>query len=101
MYEFPGLEGKYSRAGALAAAEALYCDSDEVSEEPMPQIRSIIAVPDAVHVFTHIEWHMTGYILEADAIPSCCLAVRQRELAERYALPSAFEGYRKLIIGES
>ena len=94
MYEFPGLEGKYSQEEALAAAEALFCSEGE-------NIRSAASAPDAVHIFSHVEWHMTGYRLEADRIPACFLAVPRREISKKYALPSAFDRYIKFINGKS
>ncbi len=69
--------------------------------EAMPAIRSIVPAPDAVHIFSHVEWHMTGYVLEADSVPEGILAVPRRELSDKYALPSAFDRYIKLINGES
>ncbi len=65
------------------------------------QIRSITPAPEARHIFTHVEWHMTGFIIETDSIPDCYVAANRSELKEKYALPSAFEPYRKLLNGKS
>ena len=47
----------------------------------------------AKHVFTHVEWHMTGYTLEAAGRgPEDFLWVDGRGLAE-HAVPSAFARY--------
>ncbi len=96
MYEFPGIAGKGTAEMARAAAEEMYGGAGAARHT-----RSVTRLPDAVHIFTHVEWHMTGYLLEADQIPACCLAVRRSELSERYALPSAFDAYRRLINSES
>ena len=140
MYEFPGLEGTYSREEVWAAAEGMFrtegenadvadgrsgtaigsspvvrsaaCGSDAGSSAAgsiasIPDtgatsaIRSVTPAPDAVHIFSHVEWHMTGYRLEADHIPARFLAVSRREISEKYALPSAFDRYIKLINGKS
>jgi len=51
-------------------------------------------VPDQTgkHVFTHVEWHMTGYRAESlsDRLPEGWVWADLREISERYALPSAF-----------
>ena len=99
MYEFPGLEGTYSREEVWAAAEEWF--RTEGSAGATPAIRSVTPAPDAVHIFSHVEWHMTGYRLEADHIPARFLAVSRREISEKYALPSAFDRYIKLINGKS
>lgn len=43
----------------------------------------------AKHVFTHVEWHMTGYLLETEGEGSGLTWVSRKELAE-LAVPSAF-----------
>ncbi len=51
------------------------------------------------HIFTHIEWHMTAYlgeISESDLPEDWILASRQ-ELAGRYAIPNAFDGFLPII----
>lgn len=53
----------------------------------------------AKHIFTHIEWHMTAHIAEAesDTLPPGWVWASKRELKERYALPSAFDGVAHLV----
>ena len=47
----------------------------------------------ARHIFTHVEWHMSGYILEvAGSGPADFLWVDADGLA-RHAVPSAFAKY--------
>ena len=47
----------------------------------------------AKHIFTHVEWHMTGYTLEVSGSGSAdFLWVDAQGLAER-AVPSAFARY--------
>ena len=58
-----------------------------ISHEPAGQ---------AVHIFTHIEWHMTAErVILRDALPGEGLVwVTREELEREYALPSAFAGFR-------
>ncbi|MCL2446724.1 MAG: A/G-specific adenine glycosylase [Oscillospiraceae bacterium] len=53
----------------------------------------------AVHIFTHIEWHMTARkITLHEPLDDCSLVwVTQEELARDYALPSAFAGFRNVM----
>lgn len=49
----------------------------------------------AKHVFTHVEWHMTAYRIRVEETPpgaSLCWVTPQ-ELADQYALPSAFRPF--------
>jgi A/G-specific adenine glycosylase len=49
-------------------------------------------IPDAIHIFTHVEWHMKGYLVlcgNVDPSSSFCWATR-RQLQEAYALPTAY-----------
>lgn len=83
MYEFPNVEGTLTREEALSAVREWGFDADRI--EPLP---------DAVHIFTHIEWHMTCYKLRG-GLPQRLtgeglLTVSRHELGEKYAIPSAF-----------
>ncbi|MCD8145038.1 MAG: A/G-specific adenine glycosylase [Oscillospiraceae bacterium] len=51
------------------------------------------------HIFTHIEWHMTGVVVRAvtDALPEDWVWATDRELAERYPIPSAFDSFRERV----
>ena len=49
---------------------------------------------DAIHVFTHVEWHMRGWRIHSrEALPDYIYA-DSNELESRYALPSAFRAYK-------
>ena len=55
------------------------------------------------HIFSHVEWQMRGYRLQMRDISEKLLekeewiAVSREDLEEKYAIPSAFECYRKQI----
>lgn len=84
LYEFPNLSGK--RSGE-EIRQLLACDA----VEPLPQ---------AKHIFSHIEWHMTGYLVAMENIQNIqfpeneLLFVDIYELKEKYPLPSAFSVYK-------
>lgn len=60
----------------------------------------IAPLGDAKHVFTHIEWYMTGYevILEdGDKLPKDCFLAPRDEIEGQFALPSAYRFYRPFM----
>ena len=57
---------------------------------------------DAKHVFTHVEWQMTGYevILEDEAakrLPQGCFLSPREDIDALYAIPSAYRFYRPFM----
>ena len=51
----------------------------------------------AKHIFTHIEWEMTGYLIEArEHFPQYKWAAAE-EIKEKYALPSAFKAFTEWV----
>ncbi len=51
------------------------------------------------HIFTHVEWDMTGRVFyaEKDELPADWIWADQEELEQKYALPSAFDCFRPLV----
>ncbi len=88
LYELPGAEGHLNRKEALA-----FCESLGI------RALKITPLPPAKHIFTHIEWHMTGYRIRVDALsdffPEQMQAVLagKQDIATRYSIPSAFSNY--------
>ncbi|MFC2728858.1 MAG: A/G-specific adenine glycosylase [Centipeda sp. (in: firmicutes)] len=95
LWEYPNLEGKLSQRAVRAHIESVGFD-----------VRDIAPLPSARHIFSHIEWELTGWAVtvadmnepplmaaeENDAAPSALLWVRREELADTYSIPAAF-GY--------
>ena len=86
LYEFPNVEGKLSM--------------DEVTEYSkkiglMP-VR-VQKLPEAEHIFSHIEWHMTGYEVIVDELEKTngkgFLFIHPEQIKKEYSIPSAFEKY--------
>ena len=78
LWEFPNTEGALDEA---AAAEVLHTWGLEAKNW-----RSRLA---AKHIFTHVEWHMAGYLLEAEGEGPDFTWVDKAGL-EALAVPSAF-----------
>ena len=90
MYEFPNMEGHLSSEEALRWTE-------EAGLTPL----HIQRLTDAKHIFSHVEWHMTGYAvrvasLEAAGTGPLILAEIQ-EARKKYPVPSAFSAYAEYI----
>ena len=53
----------------------------------------------AKHIFSHIEWHMTARIaeVEEDTLPDGWAWADKWELKQNYAIPSAFDGMKRLV----
>lgn len=88
LWELPSAEGALSER---AAREWLA----EQGAAPQPLER----LPDARHVFTHIEWHMTGYLARVPEPFGGYVWAGKEELRGVYTLPSAFRAFLK-IYGE-
>lgn len=87
LYEFPNLEG-HIEADQVAPALGLE-DEEILSSEPLPE---------AVHIFSHVEWHMTGYRVRlASEHPELFQMVRKEEIFMKYPLPNAFGVYTKAL----
>lgn len=57
------------------------------------EIRRLLSLPSATHIFTHVEWHMTGYHIDLHTPPDGLTFVTPQELRHSYALPSAFRTF--------
>ena len=57
-------------------------------------VLSVEPLPDAVHVFTHKEWHMTGFRCMLDTPVGPYLYLTKNEIGAEYAVASAFRAYK-------
>lgn len=82
LWEFPNLEGKYTKSQLSAW----------LAEQGMESLE-ITAGEKAVHIFSHIEWQMSSFHIRlADPAPRYAWADR-KELEEIYSLPSAYSAF--------
>ena len=90
LYQFPNVEGRLTPQEADRTLKALGAG-----------VKDIVPAGEAKHVFSHVEWHMTGYrILLEHVMEERYLFVNRRELREKYPIPNAFSAYIKVINGE-
>lgn len=84
LYEFPNLEGHLSEEDVLSVLGA--------------KDAKITALPVSRHIFSHVEWHMTGYRIDlTDRLEEDYLWVTPEDIKKTYSLPGAFKAYTKLI----
>ncbi|MGX8698844.1 MAG: A/G-specific adenine glycosylase, partial [bacterium] len=78
LWEFPGLEGFWDEAAL---------------RERFPAAVGITPLGRAKHIFTHIEWHMRGFLLLLpEEIPGYTWAT-PAEIRQSYAIPTAFKAW--------
>ena len=82
LWEFPSASGSLTPAAAGAFVRAL-------GLVPGP-LRDAGA---ARHIFTHVEWQMSGFACEVTGAAEGLVFAAPQELAELYCLPSAFHAY--------
>ena len=60
---------------------------------------SVTPAGNARHIFTHMEWHMDGYAVEAASgtLPEGWVWAGPEDLARLYAVPGAFDGFAPVV----
>ena len=68
-------------------------------ESPPLALPELEFVGTAKHIFTHIEWRMTGWAgeLTTDALPEGWVWASLEDLQTRYSIPSAFSGFMDAV----
>lgn len=94
LYELPNLKGHLSREEVL----------EYVKAQGFVPIR-IQELPAAKHIFSHIEWHMAGYVVKVeetketeepkseDAVQKGIFFAEKDQMERRYSIPAAFSAY--------
>lgn len=88
LYELPNVEGQLSKEEVL----------ELLKKRRFSPIR-IRPLEGAKHIFSHVEWHMTGYAItvEEPEQETEYLFVEPRETEEKYPIPAAFAAYTKYL----
>lgn len=89
LYEFPNTSGHLSEEEAL----------EWVKENQISPLR-IQKLEAAKHIFSHVEWHMNGYMIRVDELTqdkSGMLFVDVKDSEENYPIPAAFNAYTKYM----
>ena len=82
LWEFPNVEGALDERGAAEAVKAMGLTAVEWKNKLT-----------AKHIFTHVEWHMTGYTLSVSGDGPAEWEWVDLEGLEDHAVPSAFARY--------
>ncbi len=92
MYELPNVEGYLSEEEVISY----------IKEQGYVPMR-VQKVCDAKHIFSHVEWHMKGYVVflqakeYADVKEADWIFVEPEATKEQYAIPSAFVKYMEYL----
>lgn len=88
MYEFPNVDGFLDEKDAL----------EQVKRMGLSPLW-IEALEPCRHIFSHVEWHMTGYLIkvETPGEEDRFLFAEAADFKEKYAMPSAFRAYVQCI----
>ena len=90
LYELPNTEGRLEQSQVLEA----FCLEPET-------VLSVEKLPEAKHIFSHVEWDMSGYrirICPDAGDDGDLIFADKRSLQEKYPLPNAFSAYKKFIM---
>ncbi len=90
LYEFPNLEGHLTEEEALDWVE----DSGLYAVQIQP-------LDPAKHIFSHVEWHMKGYLIRVASfegkLKENYLLAEVKTAEEQYAIPSAYSAYARCL----
>ncbi len=89
MYEFPNEEGYFSQKEAV-----LYAKKYQLLPLKVERLT------DAKHIFSHVEWHMRGYLIRVEALEDGekrLLFAGASDFKEKYPMPSAFAAYAECL----
>lgn len=95
LWEFPNLPGKLTKQ-----------DVKKWLQEHGLTAQKLQALPAARHVFSHVEWQLSGWLVELEPASGLSAAedklpfnwVTPEALAEKFSLPSAFQYYSPFIL---
>ncbi len=91
LYEFPSESGHMSLEEASAYSKKIGLMPVRVKE-----------LGESKHIFSHIEWHMTGYEILVDELEKTnkkgFLFIRPEEIEKEYPIPSAYGYYADIVL---
>ena len=88
LWEFPNLPG---RLGRTQAESLLRKNGNELLK--------LYSLKEAKHIFTHIEWHMTGFLAVCRRAQwNQTVLVSLQQLETTYAVPGAFAPFKKQLL---
>ena len=75
-------------------------DADEAAAR-IPGALNCSPCGEAVHVFTHVEWHMRGWRIDCECELPDYVWVTAAEMRQAYSVPTAFRAFQKLTERET
>lgn len=88
------LAGLWEFVSAKQGSEAEHSILEQLREHTVGEKQYL---GEAKHIFTHLEWHMSGWAIRTDALLPGFVWVSPRELKEEYAVPSAYRYFMKFV----
>ena len=83
LYELPNVEGHLSQDEALEYAKKIGLSPIRIKK-----------LPEAKHIFSHVEWQMIGYAIRVDELEPArqedMLFIHPEEVEKEYPIPAAF-----------
>ena len=86
LWEFPSLDAVLDQQAAVSYLQTLGFS-----------VKSMMRTPDAKHIFTHVEWHMTGYLCDVILMNDAFVWTTADEIDRIYSIPSAFSAFLRLL----
>ncbi|MCR4674152.1 MAG: A/G-specific adenine glycosylase [Lachnospiraceae bacterium] len=93
LYQFPNLEGYLKRDDVISYVRKK--GLDPIFTEPLPE---------AKHIFSHIEWRMKGYLVKVsdlelyqETVEEPPILIEKSKIQSEYAIPAAFEKYATYV----
>ncbi len=87
LWEFPNTIGHLSMQEATQFLHGCGIDPIRVTQ-----------LPESKHIFTHVEWHMTAYLVLSESSSEQFTWCAHDDLTQEYALPSALKAYLKTAL---
>ena len=78
LWEFPGETGRLT---------------EDTLRQRFPEALFLRPCGEARHIFTHVEWHMTGFLVELPAELPGLIWAEPQEIRQRYSFPTALKAY--------
>lgn len=90
LYELPNVDGQLTAEEAIEYSKSI--GLMPVRIQPLGQ---------AKHIFSHVEWQMTGYSIRVDELEKSCtenmLFIHPEDVENEFPIPAAFEKYTKYV----
>lgn len=89
MYEFPNEKGYMEPESVVSYVKEMHLAPLRVER-----------MTEAKHIFSHVEWHMKGYLIRVEALDGEAdgfLFAETADFFERYPMPSAFAAYMEYL----